>query len=114
MDQYLEPERFKIWKRWTQGLYILYVLSIPTLGLTALVALFIDYIKIHGVTGTIFESHMQWQIRTFWVALFGLSMGVITIFFSIGVLFMGLTLLWCVYRIAWGLYRLSKNKAMYD
>ena len=113
MDQYLEPEKFKLWKRWTQSLYILYGLAVPTLGLTAVVAVFINYLKGHSVSGTIFDSHFQWQTRTFWTSLMILITGLVSIFFLVGqVLLIGL-LFWNVYRVGWGLFRLSKNKPMY-
>ena len=113
MDQYLEPEKFRTWKRWTQILYVLYGLSLITFGLTAVIAVFFNYLKSHVVSGTIFESHFNWQTRTFWFSLMLLITGLVSIFFFIGqVILIGL-LVWVVYRVGWGLYRLSKNKPMY-
>jgi uncharacterized membrane protein len=113
MDQYLEPEKFKLWTRWTQGLYIMYGLALLTFGLTAIVAVFLNYIKNHSVAGTIFESHFQWQIRTFWVSLLGLITGVVSLFFLVGQLILLGTVVWVLYRVGWGWYRLQKKKPMY-
>ena len=49
----------------TLVLYILYIIAIFTVGLLAIVALIINYVKRNDVKGSIFESHFEWQIRTF-------------------------------------------------
>ena len=111
--RYLEPEEVKSWKRWTMSLYILYLLAAPTLGVSAVAAIFLNYIKVHQTEDTIYEHHFRWQIKTFWVGLMGLLTGLITIFFAIGLVILGLISIWVVYRVVWGMYRLSKNKSTY-
>jgi uncharacterized membrane protein len=113
MEQYLEPEQIKMWKRRTQVLYILYGLSLPTLGLTALAAVIYNYLHIHSVARTIFESHFIWQTRTFWWSLFGLITGLVSIFFAVGQFILLVTAAWLLYRVGFGWFRLSKTKPMY-
>ena len=36
------------------------------LGITWIVGVVIDYVKLDDVRGTWLESHFRWQIRTFW------------------------------------------------
>ena len=44
------------------------------IGLTWIVAVIVNYVKLDDARGTWVESHFRWQIRTFW---FGLLWGVI-------------------------------------
>ena len=39
-------------------------------GLLSVVALIVNYIKRDDALGTIYETHMNWMIRTFWWTLF--------------------------------------------
>ncbi len=54
------------------------------LGITALVGLIINYIKLGDVRGSWLESHFRWQIRTFWFSLLWTIIRVLTIVFVIG------------------------------
>ena len=53
--------------------YALYILSMFG-GITALVAIIINYIKRDEVRGTYLESHFDWQIRTFWWGFVGVAL----------------------------------------
>ena len=57
----------------TQVVYALQALSFM-FGVTALVGLIINYVKREDVAGTVYQSHFDWQIRTFW---WGLLWGVL-------------------------------------
>lgn len=48
--------------------YGLYALSL-FVGITAIVAIVLDYIKKDDARGTWLESHFTWRIRTFWWGL---------------------------------------------
>jgi len=54
----------------TTVVYALQALSFA-FGVTALVGLIINYVKRDDVAGTLYESHFNWQIRTFWWACCG-------------------------------------------
>jgi len=72
-------EAIKSAKTLTTIIYALYAASY-FVGITAIVAIVINYIKKEDVAGTFLESHFRWQIRTFW---FGLLWGVlVSSFFS--------------------------------
>jgi uncharacterized membrane protein len=51
-------------KQLTLVTYLLYAASV-FVGVTAIVAVIINYIKRDDTRGTIYESHFTWQIRTF-------------------------------------------------
>lgn len=114
-------------------LYVLYIVSIFTGGLLAIIALIVNYVKRKDVKGSIFESHFTWQIRTFWWYLFW---NIIAFLPFIGLMiadpqnnntFANVTLaatmvcltiivvawIWIVYRAIRGLIRLNDNLPMY-
>lgn len=76
--------------------HVIYALQAAALinGLTLLVAVIVNYAKREEVKGTIYESHFDWQIATFWralliaVALF--AFGVIYMFVAMGGTMMGM------------------------
>src|SRR6202008_512687 len=70
-------------KQLTMVTYILYALS-PFLGITAIVAVIINYIKREDTAGTIYESHFTWQIRTFWWSLLWSVIGFVTLIIGVG------------------------------
>lgn len=102
-------------KNWTTAVYALQALAlIPlALGVTYLVAVIINYVKIDDVRGTWLESHFRWQIRTFWYSVIWGVLGWLTIFIFVGFVVLGVASVWVVYRIIKGWIRLSENKAMY-
>ena len=68
----------------TTAIYALYALSL-FVGITALVAIVLNYIKKNDVAGTFYESHFRWQIRTFWFGLLWGMIGVITLIAIVGI-----------------------------
>lgn len=54
--------------------YILYILGF-FLGLTPFIAIVMNYIKRDEMRGTWLESHVDWQIKTFWISLLGYIVG---------------------------------------
>jgi uncharacterized membrane protein len=80
----------------------------------SVVAVIINYIKRDDADGTIYRSHMNWQIRTFWWWLFWTALLVV-----FGVITLGLAwplivvpAIWFVYRMIKGLLRLNDRRAM--
>jgi uncharacterized membrane protein len=87
-------------------------------GWPSIIAVIINYVKRSDARGTWLESHFDWQITTFWVAvvasiLIGISGFVLAIvligfaiwavgFFALGV--------WAIYRIAKGWLRLRDRQ----
>jgi len=92
--------------------YILYAVS-ALVGLTAIVAIIINYIKRDETRGTIYESHFSWQIRTFWWGLLWSVIGVATIWvLGLGFVVLVANSVWLIYRVVRGFLNWNDGKAM--
>jgi uncharacterized membrane protein len=81
-------------------------------GITWIVAVIINYVKKDDVAGTWLESHVRWQIRTFWFGLlWGVIGGVLTLVL-IGFVVLFADAVWIIYRIAKGWLNLAENRPM--
>lgn len=86
-----------------------------SLMLLSLLAVGINYVKKPDAVGSVYESHMDYMIRTFWwtalwlvvAAVFGSLFGIITL--GLGFVFFGfimvLPIIWYLYRNIRGLLR---------
>tara|TARA_R110002111_G_scaffold18967_2_gene46432 strand:- start:3075 stop:3446 length:372 start_codon:yes stop_codon:yes gene_type:complete len=91
--------------------YILQGLSFFLGGITGLVGVIINYVKLDDVVGTWVEPHFRWQIRTFWIGLLWSVIGVVTTFIIIGwFILLGISI-WLIYRIVKGALALNDGKA---
>lgn len=100
-------------KTLTTIIYALYAASL-LVGITAIVAIVMNYIKKDDVAGTFLESHFRWQIRTFWFGLLWSIIGAITFIIAIGWFVLAANGIWLIYRIVKGWLNLSENKPMYS
>lgn len=82
-------------------------------GLTFIAAVVINYVKRDDARGTLFESHMRWQIRTFWWALLWFSLCVLTWVVIVGMIGLFAVEVWIVYRVVKGWLYLSDGRPMY-
>jgi uncharacterized membrane protein len=96
----------------TQVIYGLYAASL-IVGVTAIIAIVLNYVKRDDVVNTVWDSHFRWQIRTFWFSLLWVILGYATFWFIIGFVIWGAAFIWFIYRIAKGWLRLTEGKAMY-
>lgn len=87
-------------------IYALYALSLFA-GVTAIVAIVLNYIKRDEVRGSWLESHFRWQIRTFWWSVLWLIVGTLTVVILVGWIVLGVAFVWFVYRIAHGWLKLN-------
>lgn len=94
-----------------QAVYILYALSYFT-GITAIVGIIIDYVKMDDAAGTWLESHFRWQIRTFWFGLLWTVVGIVTSVVMVGFAILFANFCWIIYRIVKGWLNLNDNKPM--
>ena len=94
---------------------VVYALQAASLfiGITAIVAIVINYVKLDDIKGTWLESHFRWQIRTFWFGLLWGALGVITFIFIVGWFILAADGIWLIYRIVKGWLRLNDGKEMY-
>lgn len=102
-------------------IYGLYVVTIFTAGLAALIGVIIAYAKRDSVTDENYSTHIPYLIRTFWGSLFGfVGVPILLMFLSYLVEFplfflyplVGLTGLWYLFRVIFGLVRLIDNRAV--
>jgi uncharacterized membrane protein len=97
-------------KTLTMVVYALQVLSI-FVGITAIVGVIINYVKREDAAGTLYASHFDWQIRTFWWGLLWSVVGFILLFaFGLGLLVWFVAGLWALYRVIKGFLKLNDNQ----
>ena len=102
------PEQLASLKQITMVVYILQALSF-FFGLTAIVGVIINYVKKDEAVGTVYESHFDWQIRTFWWGLAWAVIGFILAFVLVGFAVMFVAWLWAIYRVVKGWLKLNDN-----
>ncbi len=114
--------------------YLLYVLSYFTAGLLWIVPIVMNYGKRHDADHTWLATHFDWQIKTFWYSIVGFIIGAVIVlsalgvfgvgvlaesnnmafgsFFLVGVglLIIGITFIWHLYRIIRGWIALTDNR----
>ena len=96
----------------TQVVYAMQALSFA-FGVTALIGLVINYVKREDVAGTLYQSHFDWQIRTFWWGLLWSVLGFILIFaFGLGLVVLFVAWVWAIYRVVKGWLKLTEGKAV--
>jgi uncharacterized membrane protein len=97
--------------------YLLHIVGLLlSMGVLSVVALIINYIKRDDANGTIYRSHMDWMIATFWWTLFwvvvafvpSLLLTMVT-FGLLSFLFL-IPCLWFLYRMVKGLLRLLDGR----
>ncbi len=106
-----DDEKMKSLKTLTQVVYVLYALSYFT-GVTAIVGIIINYVKLEEVAGTWLESHFRWQIRTFWFGLLWAVIGVLSMVILVGFAILFANFCWIIYRIVKGWLNLNDDKPM--
>ena len=104
-------EKMESLKKLTMVVYALYAFSYFA-GISAIIGIVINYIKLEEVTGTWLESHFRWQIRTFWFGLWWAVIGIITLAILVGFVILFVNLIWIIYRVIKGWLYFNDNKAM--
>lgn len=100
-------------KNVTMMVYLLQALSFLW-GVTAIVGVVVNYVKRDDARGTVYESHFDWQIRTFWWGLLWSVVGVLlVIVFGLGFLVMFVAWIWAIYRVVKGWLKLSEGKPVF-
>jgi uncharacterized membrane protein len=92
--------------------YALQAISL-LVGVTLIAAVIIDYLRRDQAAGTWLESHVTWQIRTFWWSLAWCILGVATAALLVGFLILAASAVWFVYRIVKGWSELNEGRPMY-
>lgn len=99
-------------KATTSLVYLLQALSF-VLGVTSVIGVVVNYLRLADVRGTWLESHFVWQIRTFWFQLLWGLIGLVTSVFLIGFLIWAGVYFWTLYRVVKGWANLAEERPMY-
>ncbi len=89
-------------------------------GWPSIIAVIINYVKRGDARGTWLESHFEWQIKTFWIAVVasiliaiaGALLVIVLIGFAIWAIGFFALGIWAIYRIATGWMRLNERRAV--
>ena len=92
---------FIVYVTYAVGLLILFA---PVVGVI------MAYVKRDEAQGTIYASHIDYLIKTFWVSLVGTVLGTFTTLILIGWLILLVTAIWFIYRVVIGLIKLNEDK----
>lgn len=99
-------------KNVTMAVYVLQALSFLW-GITAIVGIVINYVKRDDARGTVYESHFDWQIRTFWWGLVWSIVGFVLIFaLGLGFIVWFVAWVWMIYRVVKGWLKLNEGKVV--
>lgn len=89
--------------------YVTYAVGLLIL-FTPVVGVIMAYVKRDEAQGTIYASHIDYLIKTFWVSLAGTVLGTFTTLILIGWLILLVTAIWFIYRVVIGLIKLNEDK----
>ncbi len=107
--QYEGPETTEFWAK---AAYILYLVSL-IFGITGLVALVIAYVNRNDSPAWL-QTHYQFQIRTFWIGMLYVLIGLLLMIVLVGYLVLLLAVVWLVVRCIKGLKYLGRRQAYPD
>lgn len=88
--------------------YFLMLVSLFAGGVTALIAIIIAYVY-RSDSPEWLQSHFDFQIRTFWIGLLYVSVGVITAFIGVGVIILIGATIWLIVRCVKGIKALDQQ-----
>jgi uncharacterized membrane protein len=106
------PQELQGLKTVTTLVYALQALSFLW-GITAIVGVIINYVKREDARGTVYESHFDWQIRTFWWGLAWFVVGVVLAILVVGVVVLFVAWIWMIYRVVKGWLKLIDGKPVF-
>ena len=89
--------------------YVTYAVGLLIL-FTPVVGVIMAYVKRDEAQGSIYASHIDSLIKTFWVSLVGTVLGTFTTLILIGWLILLVTAIWFIYRVVIGLIKLNEDK----
>lgn len=95
--------------------YALHIVGVlASAGVLSVIALIVNYIKRDDAVGTIYESHMNWMIRTFWWTLVWLVPAGLVAVLSLGLLsiVLAVPVIWFLYRMIKGVLWLNDSRPM--
>jgi uncharacterized membrane protein len=97
-------------RRLAFAVYLLYLVGYFT-GITALIGVIIAGLQVGSANAAI-KSHYTFQIRTFWIGLLYLVIGLLLLHLVVGMLVLLWWLLWSLVRNIKGLLALNRNESI--
>lgn len=85
--------------------YILYLVNL-LVGVTGIIGLIMAYVNKSGAPEWV-QTHYRFQIRTFWIGLLYVFIGVVTTFIVVGIFWLCFVLVWWVVRCVKGMQAIS-------
>jgi len=92
--------------------YVLY-LAAYVVGVTGLIGVIIAHVKISSAD-PLLRTHYQFQIRTFWIGILYLVVGIVLLLVIIGVAILLWWFIWSLVRNVKGVLALNENKPIAD
>lgn len=89
-------------------IYILYLASL-IFGVTAVIGVIMAYVNYRDAPEWL-ETHYDFQIRTFWIGLFYLVIGVATAYIIVGIFVILFWVIWLIVRCARGMKYLARGE----
>jgi len=96
--------------QWMYGLFFVGVASGGLLGLASVAAIVLAYLKRDELIATVYASHADWIIRTFWWGLLWLVLSAVATPIFIGWVTGLVALVWMVYRLIKGWLALQSEQ----
>ncbi|PJO78865.1 hypothetical protein GJV52_12210 [Neisseria brasiliensis] len=90
-------------------IYGLYALTIFT-AFSCIIGVILAYVKRDDMRGTVYEHHISYLIKTFWVCVICYIIGAATMSIGIGLVFLFIVSLWFIYRVVAGFVKLYDGK----
>jgi uncharacterized membrane protein len=88
--------------------YLLYFAGYFT-GITKIIGVIIAHVQV-GSADPVAQSHFRFQIRTFWIGLLYIVVGVVLLFVAVGVIVLLWWLVWSLVRNIKGILALNENR----
>jgi uncharacterized membrane protein len=88
--------------------YVLYFVGY-FVGLTALVGVIIAHVQADAAD-PVLQSHYRFQIRTFWISVLYAVVGVVLLFFFVGIAVLFWAFIWSLVRNIKGVLALNENR----
>jgi uncharacterized membrane protein len=91
------------------AVYVLYLLGYIT-GITALIGVIVAYFQATRSGRPPIKSHYTFQVRTFWIGLIYLFVGILLLHLGVGALILVSGIVWSLVRNVKGLLTLNRNE----
>lgn len=108
-----EPQSGLSPKHLTHALYAAFLLGLigaPVFGAAMIAAVVVAYYKRSDVAGTVYATHFDWLIKTFWWGVLWIGLSAMLLVIFIGWITGVMAFVWLIYRIAKGWFALFENQ----